>query len=120
MADLTIKHSDEFEVFDSEPGIKLLYAGLGLGVVGWNMNIIKMEPNCSSYREHNHSNDGQEKVYIILRGTAKLITEDGETEMESGMMARIGPEERRKFISGVDGVSILSMSNMLARKSAKS
>lgn len=112
MAEYTIKHLDEFDYYKGEgeePGIRFIYAGKGLGVTAWGMNIIKMEPNCANYPDHDHVADGQEEVYVILKGKVKFKAGEDEFELEPGMMVRVGPKQKRKFVTAEDGVTILAM-----------
>lgn len=113
MPDYSIKHMDEFEFYQGEnevEGMRFIYAGKGLGVSAWGMNIIKMDPNCNAYPEHEHSKDGQEEVYVVLKGKAIFTSENAEVELEPGMMVRVGPKQKRKFKTGPeDGATILAI-----------
>ena len=53
------------------------------------------------------ADDGQEEVYIPLRGSAKLVVGDESWDLEPGTMARVGPSEVRKLYPGPDGVQML-------------
>ena len=46
-----------------------------LGVESFGMAIIDLPPNFENYPEHDHSGDGQEEVFLALRG-------DGEIEID--------------------------------------
>lgn len=111
----TIKHIDEFEYYHgekSQPGMRFVYAGKGLGVTAWGMNVIKLDPNCTSYPNHDHTDDGQEEVYVLLKGKVKFIAGEDESELEPGMMVRVSPEQKRKFVTGPeDGATLLAISN---------
>lgn len=113
MADYTIKHLDEFDYYKGEKareGMRFVYAGKGLGVTAWGMNVIKMEPNCTSYPEHNHEDSGQEEVYVILKGKVKFIADDEESELEPGMIVRVGPSQNRRFMTdATEGATILAI-----------
>lgn len=112
MPNYTIKHLDEFDYYkgaDAEPGMRFIYAGKGLGVTAWGMNVIKMDPNCDSYPEHDHSEDGQEEVYVILKGHVKFKAGEEESELEQGMMVRVDPRQKRKFSTAEEGATILAI-----------
>jgi mannose-6-phosphate isomerase-like protein (cupin superfamily) len=113
MPNVTIKHIDELEQFRGEgsvPSVRMLQAAKTLGISAWGMRIIKLDPNCNDYFEHDHKHDGQEEVYIILKGKAKLITGEEESELEPMMMVRVGPDQKRKFVTGPeDGATILAI-----------
>ena len=112
MADVTIKQIDELEYYQGAkalPGIKFRFAGRQLGVTAWGMNVIEMEPNCSKYPEHDHSQDGQEEVYAVLRGSATLHAGAERFELKPGAMVRVAPGEKRKFIAGPEGLTLLAL-----------
>lgn len=114
MAKVTIKHIDEIESYkgkDAIDGIRFLPAAKTLGVTAWGMNVIKIEPNCLNYPEHNHEEDGQEEVYVILNGKATLQAGGEKWELEPGMMVRVDPTQKRKFVTGADKVTILAIGN---------
>src|SRR5215217_2061040 len=106
MADLTVKRFDEFEgIF----GGHMRRARAGLGVTSFGMQIIEMPPNATQYPEHDHSHDGQEEVYMVLRGSAVLQVGGEEHALEPGVLARVGPTEKRKIVTGSDSATILAL-----------
>lgn len=112
MENVTIKHIDDLSYYTGEyaiPGIKFRYAAKELGVSAWGMNVLELEPNCTKYPEHDHVNDGQEEVYVVLKGSAILKAGDVHTELTTGMMVRVAPEQKRAFFAGVDGVTLLAI-----------
>ena len=54
MADVTVKRFDELESYHGQ----FLYAGRGLGVTAWGMNLLKLPPDWPGYPNHDHSKDG--------------------------------------------------------------
>ena len=104
MADVTVKHTEDFEATFRGGMLK---ARAGLGVTAFGMQIIRMPPNTDRYPEHDHSHDGQEEVYLALSGSATLEA-GGETHtLEPGVFARVGPDEQRKLVTGTEPVQIL-------------
>jgi uncharacterized cupin superfamily protein len=103
MADVTVKRFNELE---NHIG-RFLYAGKGLGVTAWGMNVEKLPPNWTDYPEHDHAKDGQEEVYVVLDGRATLHADGQSWKLEPGMLARVGPKEKRKIVPGKDGVTLL-------------
>jgi mannose-6-phosphate isomerase-like protein (cupin superfamily) len=73
------------------------------------MNVLEIEPGCTAYPEHDHAQDGQEEVYVILKGSASLVTSEGEFQVETGMLVRVGPNTKRKFLPGKEGLTILAI-----------
>jgi uncharacterized cupin superfamily protein len=106
MADVTVKSLDEFEaVFGG--GFRRVRAGLGVSSFG--LQVIELPPNFAHYPEHNHTHDEQEEVYTVLSGRATLRVDGEEHELEPGVFARVGPAEKRKWITGDEGVRILAI-----------
>jgi uncharacterized cupin superfamily protein len=112
MADLTVKRLDEFEgIFDGG----LLRVRAGLGVTSFGMQVIQLPPNFTHYPEHSHSHDDQEEVYTALSGKARLQVGGTEHVLEPGVFARLGPGEKRKLVTGDEGVRILAVGGMPGR-----
>lgn len=112
MSDVQIKGIDEVEPYSGpgvREGIKFRAVGRALGVSAWGMNAIEMAPGTSTYPEHDHAEDGQEEVFFVARGSATLRTGDSERQVESGEFVRVGPREKRKWIAGESGVTLLAM-----------
>jgi uncharacterized cupin superfamily protein len=112
VADVTIKQIDEMDYYQGPkalPGIKLRSAGRQLGVSAWGMNVLDLEPGCASYPEHEHSKDGQEEVYVVLRGGATLHAGDERFDLEAGAMVRVAPGQKRKFVAGPEGLTLLAL-----------
>ena len=105
MADVTVKRFDELESY----GGQFLYAGKGLGVTAWGMNVLKLPPKWADYPEHDHAKDGQEEVYLVLQGSARLQTGGESWNLHPGMLARVGSGQPRKIIPGDEGVTLLAL-----------
>lgn len=105
MTEVTVKR---FEEFDSYQG-QFLYAGKGLGVTAWGMNVLKLPPNWDGYPEHDHAKDGQEEVYVVLQGSATLHAGPETWTLVPGTMARVGAPRKRKIVPGPDGVTMLAL-----------
>ena len=106
MADVTVKRLDEFEaVFGG--GMRRVRAGLG--VTSFGMQVIELPPSFELYPEHDHTHDQQEEVYTVLAGRATLNAGGEEHLLEPGVFARVGPEEKRKLVTGEQGARILAL-----------
>jgi mannose-6-phosphate isomerase-like protein (cupin superfamily) len=107
MADVTIKRFDDLESYNGEGRFR--YAAKSLGVSSWGMNILKLPAQWSDYPDHDHAKDGQEEVYIVLEGSARLHA-GGETfDLAPGVLARVGPGQKRKIVPGPKGVTLLAL-----------
>jgi mannose-6-phosphate isomerase-like protein (cupin superfamily) len=84
-------------------------AAAELGVESFGMQIFDMPPEFSDYPEHDHSEDGQEEVYVVLRGTAELEVDGQRVFLDPAHIARVGPGTRRKLHPGPTGVRILAL-----------
>lgn len=91
------------------PGIRFRSARSALGVTAWGMNILELEPHTSGYPEHDHVEDGQEEVYVVLRGVVTLKTGDEERVLRAGDLVRVAPEVKRKLVTGDQGVTVLAL-----------
>ena len=107
MLDITIKHAKEFSSWENSGQFN--YAGRDLGVTAWGMNLLKLPANWDKYPDHNHEADGQEEVYVVLEGSAKLEA-DGQTwELTPGTYVRAGAGQKRRIVPGDKGVTILAI-----------
>ena len=110
MPDVTVMRLDEMEAIY---GGSFIRARGSLGVTSFGMQVENLPPNHQDYPNHNHAgqpvDDGQEEVYIPLKGSAKLVVGDQEWQLEPGTMARVGAAEMRKILPGADGVQLLCL-----------
>jgi len=109
MADVTVKRTEDFE-----PSFRggMLKARAGLGVTSFGMQLLRFPPRADRYPEHDHSHDGQEEVYTVLEGRAVLQVGDEEHELEPGVFARVGPNERRKLSTADEAAVILALAGV--------
>jgi mannose-6-phosphate isomerase-like protein (cupin superfamily) len=84
-----------------------------LGVTSFGMQLMSLPPNWDGYPDHHHDatmdDANQEEVYIPLDGSATLFADDERFELRPGMMARVGPEQRRRIVPGPEGVRLLAL-----------
>lgn len=112
MADVTVKRLDELECYagpHARDGIRFLVAGKSLGVTAWGMNVLELAPGCLEYPEHHHEGDGQEEVYVLLRGAALIRVGHEEWPLLPGTFVRVGPASTRKLVAGPDGAIVLAL-----------
>jgi len=112
MAGITIRKLSDCDYYKGEnaiPGIKFRSVGRDLGVTAWGMSVLEIEPGCTGYPEHDHAKDGQEEVYVVLKGSATLATAEGEQPLETGTLVRVEPRTRRKFLAGREGLTLLAI-----------
>lgn len=104
MADVTVKSLDEF---DTAFGGGLRRVRAGLGITSFGLQVIELPPNFGGYPEHDHSHDEQEEVYAPLSGQVTLQVGGVDHALEPGSFARVGPDEKRKLITGEQGCRII-------------
>jgi mannose-6-phosphate isomerase-like protein (cupin superfamily) len=102
----TVKPIDEMQAIHH--GIVKL-AGAELGVESFGMQVFDFPAGFSDYPEHDHSHDGQEEVYLVLRGSAEFEIDGERVSIDPGRMARIAAGSRRRLEPGPDGVRILAI-----------
>jgi uncharacterized cupin superfamily protein len=82
-------------------------AAAELGVESFGMQVFDIPPGFSDYPEHDHSDDGQEEVYVMLRGRAELEVDDQRVTLDPEHMARVAPGTKRKLYGGDEGGRVL-------------
>jgi hypothetical protein len=110
MADVTLATFEEMEP---------IYEGLArrarasLGVTAWGMQLFTLPPQWDGYPNHVHDatveDANQEEVYIPLSGSATLVADGERFDLVPGVMARVGPEQRRKILPGPDGIRFVAL-----------
>ena len=101
MSDYAVKKIDDMEA---------VYRGAfkraraELGVESFGIQIIDLPPNFESYPEHDHAHDGQEEVFLALRGSGEIEIEGERFPLDDDHIARVGPGDKRKVWPGDDGI----------------
>lgn len=112
MQDLDVQRLEEIEAYSGPhaiPGIEFRPAGKALGVKAWGMNVLSIEPGCTGYPKHDHAKDGQEEVYVVLRGGGTLEAAGEQLALEQGTLARVGPALERTIHPGPEGIVLLAL-----------
>jgi hypothetical protein len=113
MADFTIKRTDDMEtIFD---GI-VHRARASLGATSVGMQVMHFPAGWEGYPNHDHFGDsadendlGQEEIYIALAGSATLLLDGDEHTLEPGVLARVGPGQKRRILPGPDGFRMVAV-----------
>ncbi|MFN2617204.1 MAG: hypothetical protein ABR581_08790 [Thermoleophilaceae bacterium] len=104
MADYTVKRIDDMEaVFRGA----FKRARAELGVSSFGMQVIDMPAGVTRYPEHDHSGDGQEEVYLALRGGGEIEIEGERHALDRDTMVRVASGTKRKVTPGDDGIRLL-------------
>ena len=106
MADVTVKTIDELE---SGMGGGFKYVAQSLGMTSLGVNIIDMPPGFGDYPEHDHSEDGQEELYIPIAGSATITIDGEDHRLEPGVLVRVGSGTPRKIVTAEEPVRIIAL-----------
>jgi mannose-6-phosphate isomerase-like protein (cupin superfamily) len=106
MSDYTAKHIDEME---TAGGGGMKKARAELGVRSFGIQVIDLPANYADYPEHDHSEEGQEEVYSVMRGSGEIEVDGERIAFVPDVLVRVGPEARRKIIAGPEGVRFLAL-----------
>ena len=88
-------------------GFKLMRAGLG--VESFGMAILDFPPNADRHPEHDHRGDGQEEVYLVLRGAGEIELEGRRVAIDPDVAVRVPPETPRRLLAGPEGMRVLAL-----------
>src|SRR3954447_1585700 len=106
MAGYAVKQIDDMEAA-FRGGFKRARAELG--VESFGLQVLDFPPSNTRYPEHDHGNDGQEEVYVPVRGSGEIEIEGERYPLEPGTMVRVGPGVKRKLLSGDEGMRVLAI-----------
>lgn len=107
MADYTVKRIDEME---GSYGGAFKRARAELGVTSFGMAIIDLPPSFDRYPTHDHAGDGQEEVFIALRGAGEIeIGRSERVPLDAEHVVRVASGTDRKVIAGPDGLRVLAI-----------
>ena len=106
MADVTVKKIDDLE---ASMGGGFKHARQGLGVQSFGLSVLDIPPGYNDYPEHDHSESGQEEVYIPVAGSATIQAGGEEHTLEPGVMVRVGPGVSRKITTTDEHVRLIAL-----------
>jgi mannose-6-phosphate isomerase-like protein (cupin superfamily) len=78
-----------------------------LGVESFGMQVIDMPPDYEHYPEHDHAHDGQEEVYLVMRGGGEIEIDGTRSPLDDDHVARVGPQTKRKVWPGPEGIRLV-------------
>jgi hypothetical protein len=104
MGDYAVKRIDEMEA---------VYMGAfkraraELGVESFGIGIIDLPGGFENYPEHDHAGDGQEEVFMALRGSGEIEIDGERFPLDADHVARVASGTMRKVWPGPDGLRVL-------------
>jgi len=78
-----------------------------LGVESFGLAVIDLPPDFESYPEHDHAGDGQEEVYMALRGGGEIEIEGERFPLDPEHMVRVAAGTKRKVWPSSDGIRVV-------------
>jgi mannose-6-phosphate isomerase-like protein (cupin superfamily) len=84
-------------------------AGDELGIRSFGMQVLDFPAGFADYPEHDHAEDGQEEVYLVLSGDAEFVVDGEEMTLTRGQMIKVDTGSKRKLYPGTDGVRVLAI-----------
>jgi quercetin dioxygenase-like cupin family protein len=75
-----------------------------LGVSAFGINELEFPPGAEG-PEHDHTKDGQEEVYIVVRGSGTIRVEGEEHPLSPGTFVFLSPDARRQMVAGDQGLA---------------
>jgi quercetin dioxygenase-like cupin family protein len=78
--------------------------GRTLGVSAFGINQLELPPGAEG-PEHDHASDGQEEVYVIVRGSGMIRLDGTEEQLEPGKYVFVSPDQKRQMVAGNQGLA---------------
>lgn len=104
MADYAVRRIDDMEAIVQGSFKK---ARAELGITSFGIQVIDFPPNVDGYPEHDHSQDGQEEVYLVMRGDGEIDVEGERIALDPETMVRVSAGTNRKLYPGDAGMRVL-------------
>ena len=109
MADHTIVNLKQVEDAAGQrgvPGLQARFARSALELENSGITLFDLEPEFKVPWGHRH--ESQEEIYLVLRGSAAVVFQDGTAELGEWDAVRIPPQVARSFQAGPDGAQLLA------------
>jgi mannose-6-phosphate isomerase-like protein (cupin superfamily) len=106
MTDFAVRRIDEMEAIVRGSFKK---ARAELGVTSFGIQVIDFPPNVDGYPEHDHSQDGQEEVYVAMRGSGEIDIDGERFPLDPETMVRVSAGTKRKLYPGDEGMRVLAI-----------
>jgi mannose-6-phosphate isomerase-like protein (cupin superfamily) len=80
-----------------------------MGVAAFGLAVMDLPPNLEQYPEHDHSEDGQEEVYVTLAGRGEIEIDGERHPLEPDTIVMVGPGVKRKVRTGDEPLRLLAI-----------
>jgi hypothetical protein len=78
-----------------------------LGGESFGLAVIDLPPDFENYPEHDHAEDGQEEVYMAIRGGGEIEIEGERFPLDPDHMVRVASGTKRKGWPGAEGMRMV-------------
>lgn len=78
-----------------------------LGVESFGIQIIDLPAGYEHYPEHDHEQDRQEEVYLVMRGGGEIEIEGERFPLDGDHVARVTSGTKRKVWPGPEGIRLV-------------
>ncbi len=78
-----------------------------LGIEAFGIAVIDLPPNFENYPEHDHSGDGQEEVFLAMRGSGEIEIDGERSPLDADHMASVPAGTKRKVWAGPEGIRLV-------------
>lgn len=85
------------------------HVGKGLGVSAFGINALRLPPDYDGYPEHDEAESRQDEVYVVVKGSARLVADGEEHELTPLSFAHVPCGVKRKWLAGPEGVTIVAV-----------
>jgi quercetin dioxygenase-like cupin family protein len=68
---------------------------------------MDLPPNADAYPEHDHTHDGQEELYAVLRGSGEIEIDGERHPIDPDVLVGVQPGAKRKVYAGPEGIRLL-------------
>jgi hypothetical protein len=80
-----------------------------LGVESFGLQVLDLPPSNDRYPEHDHADDGQEEVYLVIRGSGEIEIDGERHPLDPETMVRVGSGVNRKIWPSEDGMRVVAI-----------
>lgn len=106
MGSYTVKRIDEMEAIYNGAFRR---AGAELGVESFGLQVFDVPAGFDSYPEHDHSEDGQEEVYVVLSGSGEFEIDGERVPVDRDRIVRVAAGTKRRLLPGSEGMRVLAL-----------
>jgi quercetin dioxygenase-like cupin family protein len=102
---VSIDDCQSVPAYDAE----LIFLRHGLGATAFGMQVERLPAHYGAYAEHDEKDSGQEEIYTLIEGSARLLVGSEEHRLRPGVFARVGPNTLRKIVTDEEPALLLCL-----------